>query len=141
MRISGLSHANRNTVVARSSIHAATSNTNGLLISVPWLLSQSCLRLFWVFESSFLLLSSFAIHVRNLFEARVIITAYNQHVRLLSPGLGWLAPTKSTRAFGSRHCYGIITLILLRRMSRKNSLPSPRGKPGRGDLHPTLPPY
>src|SRR5579864_1931092 len=55
------------------------------------------LRFFWVFESSFLELSSFAIHVRNLFEARVIVTAYNQHVRLLSPGLGWFAPSKSTR--------------------------------------------
>src|ERR1700730_7345615 len=55
------------------------------------------LRLFWVFESSFLELSSFAIHVRNLFEARVIVTAYNQHLRLLSPGLGWFAPSKSTR--------------------------------------------
>src|SRR5215470_11878696 len=46
------------------------------------------LRLLWVFESSFLQLSSFCIHIRNLLEARVIITAYNQHVRLLSPGLG-----------------------------------------------------
>src|SRR5215470_19005129 len=57
------------------------------------------LRLLWVFESSFLQLSSFCIHIRNLLEARVIITAYNQHVRLLSPGLGWLAPPKSTRGW------------------------------------------
>src|SRR5215470_635545 len=57
------------------------------------------LRLLWVFESSFLELSSFCIHVRNLLEARVIITAYNQHVRLLSPGLGWFAPSKSTRGW------------------------------------------
>jgi len=34
-----------------------------------------------------------------LFEARVIVTAYNQHVRLLSPGLGWFAPSKSTRGW------------------------------------------
>src|ERR1700751_1780673 len=57
------------------------------------------LRFFWVLKSSFLELSSFCIHVRNLLEARVIITAYNQHVRLLSPGLGWFAPPKFTRGW------------------------------------------
>ena len=47
----------------------------------------------------------------------MIVTTYNQHVRLLSSEpFGCLAPPKSTRAweptlFGSRHCYGIITLI------------------------------
>src|SRR5206468_12813641 len=36
---------------------------------------------------------------RNLLEARVIVTTYNDHVRLLSPSLGWLAPPKFTRAW------------------------------------------
>src|SRR5215475_1501140 len=49
------------------------------------------LRFFWVLESSLLELSRFRIHVRNLFEARVIIPTYNDHVRLLSPEpVGWL---------------------------------------------------
>jgi hypothetical protein len=45
-----------------------------------------------------------------LLEARVIITSYNDHVRLLSfePFVG-LAP-QSLLGPGSRHCYGIITI-------------------------------
>jgi len=39
------------------------------------------------------------VHVRNLLEDRVIITTYNDHVRLLSPEpFGWFALPKSTRA-------------------------------------------
>src|SRR5690348_395404 len=37
---------------------------------------------------------------RNLLKARMIITTYNQHVRLLSSEpFGWSAPPKSTRAW------------------------------------------
>src|SRR5437667_4105326 len=36
---------------------------------------------------------------RNLLEARVIVTTYNDRVRLPSPSLGWLAPPKFTRAW------------------------------------------
>src|SRR5579864_3022499 len=37
---------------------------------------------------------------RNLLEARMIITTYNQHVRLLSSEpFGWFAPPKFTRAW------------------------------------------
>ena len=40
------------------------------------------------------------IDARNLLEARMIITPYNQHVRLLSSEpFGWFAPPKSTRAW------------------------------------------
>jgi hypothetical protein len=40
------------------------------------------------------------IHQRNLLEARMIITAYNQHARLLPPSpLVWFAPPKSTPAW------------------------------------------
>jgi hypothetical protein len=35
----------------------------------------------------------------NLLEARVIVTSYNQHVRLLSPEPWLVAPPKSTRAW------------------------------------------
>ena len=39
-------------------------------------------------------------HKRNLLEARMIVTTYNQHVRLLSSEpFGWFAPPKSTRAW------------------------------------------
>src|SRR5262250_3358558 len=48
-------------------------------------------------ESLFLELTCLSVHKSNLLEARVIVTTYNGHVRLLSPGLGWLAPPKSTR--------------------------------------------
>src|SRR5215467_11458197 len=40
------------------------------------------------------------IDARNLLEARMIVTPYNQHVRLLSSEpFGWFAPPKSTRAW------------------------------------------
>jgi len=56
-------------------------------------------------------LSRFAIHVRYLLETRVIIATYNQHVRLLSSRalIGW--HHQSLLGQGSRHCYGIITLV------------------------------
>src|SRR5579864_3562094 len=40
------------------------------------------------------------VHESNLLEARMIVTTYNQHVRLLSSEpFGWFAPPKSTRAW------------------------------------------
>jgi len=45
-----------------------------------------------------------------LLEARVIVTTYNQHVRLLSLG-PWLVSTTKVYSGGrSRHCYEIIAL-------------------------------
>src|ERR1035438_7077975 len=75
------------------------------------------LRFFTVFQSPFVQLASFAVNKCNLLEARVIVTSYNQHVRLLSPEpFGWFAPPKSTRAW-SRHCYGIISPTTQSRLS------------------------
>src|SRR4029077_11724133 len=42
-----------------------------------------------VHQSLFSALSCFVIYIRNLLKARVIIYAYNQHIRLLLPSLGW----------------------------------------------------
>src|SRR4029077_2376100 len=44
---------------------------------------------FAVHQSLFSALSCFVIYIRNLLKARVIIYAYNQHIRLLLPSLGW----------------------------------------------------
>ena len=57
--------------------------------------------------------ASFGVHKRNLLETRVVVTTYNHHVRLLSPEqpLGWFGSHQSLSGHGSRHCYGIITLI------------------------------
>src|SRR5258707_14791733 len=58
------------------------------------------LRFFWVNQASFPELTAFGIYVCNLLEARMIVTTYNQHVRLLSSEpFGWFAPPKSTRAW------------------------------------------
>jgi hypothetical protein len=64
------------------------------------------LRFLAVLQSLLLQFSRVRIHKRNLLEARMVIATYNPHVRLLLPGLGWLAPPKSIGR-GSRHCYGI----------------------------------
>src|SRR5205807_3646308 len=67
------------------------------------------LRFFAMSQTSFAALTVFCIHPRNLLEARMIITTYNQHVRLLSSEpFGWFAPPKSTRATGADIVYGII---------------------------------
>src|SRR5437763_15229237 len=51
-------------------------------------------------QTSFAALTVFCIHPRNLLEARMIVTTYNQHVRLLSSEpFGWFAPPKFTRAW------------------------------------------
>jgi len=57
------------------------------------------LRLLTMRHASFAL-TTVAIDARNLLKTRMIITTYNQHVRLLSSEpFGWFAPPKSTRAW------------------------------------------
>src|SRR4051794_32608540 len=49
-------------------------------------------------QASFAQFTCVSIDVSNLLEARMIITSYNQHVRLLSSEpFGWFAPPKFTR--------------------------------------------
>src|ERR1017187_2314484 len=50
------------------------------------------LRLLAVLQSLLPAFASFGIHKRNLLEARMVVTTYNPHVRLLSPG-PWLVGT------------------------------------------------
>jgi len=72
------------------------------------------LGLFLVSQARFAEFARVGVYVRNLLEARVIITTYHDHVRLLSPEPAWLAlPPPTLLGPGSRHCYGIITLKVL----------------------------
>src|SRR3954447_9309442 len=49
-------------------------------------------------QASFAQFTCVGIDASNLLEARMIITSYNQHVRLLSSEpFGWFAPPKFTR--------------------------------------------
>src|ERR1039457_5161435 len=66
------------------------------------------LRLFAVLQSLLPALASVGIHKRNLLEARMVVTTYNPHVRLLSPGPWLVGTTKAYSGLRSRHCYGII---------------------------------
>src|SRR3954447_20957203 len=68
------------------------------------------LGFFPVSQPPFAALPGFCVHKSNLLEARMIVTTYNQHVRLLSsePFVG--LRLQSLLGPGSRHCYGIITL-------------------------------
>src|SRR5215475_3494260 len=51
-------------------------------------------------QAPFAQLASVGLYASNLLKARMIITPYNQHVRLLSSEpFGWFAPPKSTRAW------------------------------------------
>src|SRR5215510_2455768 len=64
--------------------------------------SVKLFRFLAVLQPPFFILSGLGIHKRNLLEARVVITSYNQHVRLLSPSLpGCFGTTKSTRGLGA----------------------------------------
>src|SRR5579864_5966525 len=56
-------------------------------------------------------LTALSVDKRNLLEPRMIVTAYNQHVRLLSSEPFGGLRFQSLLGPGSRHCYGIITLI------------------------------
>src|SRR6266581_8210739 len=62
-------------------------------------LAVELLRFLAVPQFPFVQFPRVRIDKRNLLEARVIVTTYNDHVRLLSPSLGWLAPPKFTRAW------------------------------------------
>src|ERR1700693_1786159 len=55
------------------------------------------LRSLAVLQSPLLQFPGIGIHKSNLLEARMIVTPYNNHVGSFLPGLGWLAPPKSTR--------------------------------------------
>src|SRR5271168_3420152 len=58
------------------------------------------LGFFAVTQPPFAALPGFCIHKSNLLKARMIVTTYNQHVRLLSSEpFGWFAPPKFTRAW------------------------------------------
>src|SRR5580704_2964841 len=51
-------------------------------------------------QPTFTALAGFCVYKSNLLEARMIVTTYNQHVRLLSSEpFGWFAPPKFTRAW------------------------------------------
>ncbi|MGH7866305.1 MAG: hypothetical protein ACREP9_01445 [Candidatus Dormibacteraceae bacterium] len=53
-----------------------------------------------VSQPSFAQFTCLRVHKRDLLEARMIVTTYDQHVRLLSSEpFGWFAPPKSTRAW------------------------------------------
>src|SRR3954466_14860734 len=73
-------------------------------------------------QASFAQFTCLSIDVSNLLEARIIITPYNQHVRLLSSEpFGWFAPPKFTRPWGPTFVYGIISLIDLRLWKKTGS--------------------
>ena len=58
-------------------------------------------------QPPFLQLPPPCIHKRNLLEARVVITTYNHHVRLLSPKPRLVGTTQVYLGVGSRLCHGI----------------------------------
>jgi hypothetical protein len=70
------------------------------------------LRLLPVLQSPFLQLPRFGIHERNLLEARMVVTTYNPHVRLLSPGPWLVGTTKVYPGVGADIVMESITLIL-----------------------------
>ena len=61
-------------------------------------------------QSLLLELSCLAIHTRSLLEARVIVTTYNQHVRLLSPEPWLVGTTKAYSGIGADIVMESITL-------------------------------
>src|SRR5262249_12733239 len=69
------------------------------LLTLLFQLSVKLFSFFAVNQASFAQFPRFAIYPCNLLEARMIITAYNQHVRLLSSALWLFAPPKFTRAW------------------------------------------
>src|SRR5437870_12553804 len=62
-------------------------------------LAVELLRFLAVPQFPLVAFTSVRIDKRNLLEARVIVTTYNDDVRLLSPELCWLAPPKFARAW------------------------------------------
>src|SRR6516162_4214968 len=61
-----------------------------------------------VLESPLTELPRLRIHERNLLNARVVITTYNQHIGSFLPSLGLVGTTQVYSGPGSRHCYEII---------------------------------
>ena len=66
-------------------------------------------------QASFAQFPCVCIYERNLLEARMIITPYNQHVRLLSSEPLVVSASKVYSATGADIVYGIITLIFQNR--------------------------
>src|SRR5580704_2962218 len=84
------------------SLHAHThANSASLQVSVK-LLGFS----FAVMQLPFTALARLFLKKCNLLKARVVIYAYQQHVRLLSPSL-WSLSNHSLLGSRSRHCYAI----------------------------------
>jgi hypothetical protein len=54
--------------------------------------------------------ASFGIHKRNLLEARMVVTTYNPHIRLLSPGPWLVGTTKVYPGVGADIVMESITL-------------------------------
>src|ERR1039457_3409525 len=75
------------------------------------------LRLFAVLQSLLPAFASVGIHKRNLLEARMVVTTYNPHVRLLSPGPWLVGTTKVYPGVGADIVMESITLI-----NRRSSL-------------------
>src|SRR6516225_9569004 len=67
-----------------------------------------------VLESPLTELPRLRIHERNLLNARVVITTYNQHIGSFLPSLGLVGTTQVYLGPGSRHCYEIIIITNLR---------------------------
>src|SRR5208282_3441575 len=66
------------------------------------------LRFLAVLQSPLLQFPSLGIYKSNLLKARVVVTTYNHHVRLLSPERSWLVGShQSLLGYRSRHCHGI----------------------------------
>jgi hypothetical protein len=68
------------------------------------------LRFLAVLKSPFLQFSRIGIHKRNLLEARMVVTPYNPHVRLLSPGPWLVGTTKVYPGVGADIVMESITL-------------------------------
>src|SRR5215471_4606835 len=79
-----------------------------LLLSFP----VELLGLLAMRQAPFAQLSCLCIHERNLLEARMIVTPYNQHVRLLSSEPFGCLRFQSLLGPGADIVYGIITLIV-----------------------------
>jgi hypothetical protein len=65
------------------------------------------LRFLRVLQSPFLQSPRFGIHKRNLLEARMVVTTYNPHVRLLSPGPWLVGTTKVYPGVGADIVMGV----------------------------------
>src|ERR1700740_2297257 len=84
-------------------------------------------------QAAFAQFTRACIDERNLLEARMIITTYNQHVRLLSSEpFGWFAPPKFTRAWEPTLLWNHSACAVKRRWSTAGESPARE----LGSLHP-----